>query len=77
MTSKEVATYTDFLYARPSFIEGIARVADMLGTLQEYNVSSSDQTADLRGIRADWEAVGEDLLNALVSYQGPSPDGDK
>lgn len=69
MTRKEVATHTDFLYARPSFFEGVARTVDILGILQEYNTSSSPETADLRGIRADWEAVGEDLLQALENYQ--------
>jgi len=31
--------YTDLLYARPSFLEGMARVADIGGTLQVYNES--------------------------------------
>lgn len=52
---------TGFLYARPSFIEGVARLMDVGGTLNEYNRSASDEQADARALRSDWYAVGDDL----------------
>jgi hypothetical protein len=57
--------YFGFLFARPSFLEGIARVLDLGGTLQEYNSSVSEQQADALAIGADWHVVGEDLLRAM------------
>ena len=67
MVDRNISPYTDFLYSRPSFLEGVARVADFFGALQEYNVSSSPEAADLRAMRADWLAVGDDLRKAILT----------
>jgi len=69
--SDKTSSYTDFLYARPSFLEGLARIADFFGVLQDYNTSSTPEAADERTIRADWAAVGADLWSAL--NQSPLP----
>lgn len=61
MTRKYPKSRTDFLYSRPSFVEGVARVLDFGNILNRYNSSSSPQEADKRAIRADWEAVGGDI----------------
>lgn len=52
----------DFLFARPSFVEGWARLWDFGNTLQEYN-----RTDDPDGIaiRQDWLRVGDALREAL------------
>ncbi len=57
---------SDLLYALPSFWEGIARVWDIGGTLDEYNRSLTPQQADRLALRSDWIAVGEDLRAALI-----------
>lgn len=49
------------LFARPSFIEGVARTLDIAGTLDYYNYASSGQEADRLAIRADILALREDL----------------
>lgn len=56
------------LYARPSFFEGMARLFDFGGSLNQYNYSKSPNEADLRAMEADWQMVGEDLRNALKEY---------
>jgi hypothetical protein len=59
---------TDFsyvLFARPSFIEGMARVLDIGGTLQEYNTSPSGREADALAFRADMKALRHDFSIAL------------
>lgn len=58
-----------FLFARPSFIEGAARVLDMGGTLQIYNESKTADEADRKAMKKDWEAVGEDVVNAAREYE--------
>jgi len=60
--------YSDFLFARPSFLEGIARIFDFGNTLNEYNSSPSDDIADEVALRMDWGAVGDNLRNALREY---------
>jgi len=51
---------TGFLFADPSFAEGVARLGDFSGTLNRYNTSSSPEKADRRAMRADIEAVRAD-----------------
>ncbi len=58
-----------YLFARPSFLTGIARILDPLGTLNEYNTSQEDQLADYRALRSDWSAVGDDLKTAVQQYE--------
>lgn len=57
------------LYARPSFWEGLARLLDVGGTLNEYNYSDSDEEADVRAILSDWEAVGKDIRAAIKKFE--------
>lgn len=56
---------TDFLFARPSFVEGISRVLDFGGTLNEYNRKSSPQEADSNAILNDFLMVGNDITTAI------------
>jgi hypothetical protein len=53
-----------FLFAEPSFAEGMARVLDLGGNLNEYNRSLTDKQADFWAIYADWRATGEDIRAA-------------
>lgn len=57
--------YFGFLFARPSFVEGVARALDLGGTLQEYNSATSPEQADALALGADWHVVGRDLLRAM------------
>lgn len=52
------------LYSQPSFLEGMARLVDFAGSLNNYNISRTPEEADGRAILSDWEAVGFDLLTA-------------
>lgn len=58
-----------FLFACPSFAEGVARVMDLGSTLQIYNESKSEKEADLKALKNDWKAVGEDILYAIDKYE--------
>jgi len=55
----------DFLFARPSFLEGLARTIDVGGTLQEYNRCVTPEQADACAILNDWRAVGNDMRKVL------------
>jgi hypothetical protein len=57
---------TGFLYARPSFLEGMARIADVGNLLNEYNSSLSEEQADYLALKADWAMVGRDLSDAIA-----------
>jgi len=55
---------TDFLYARPSAIEGIGRNIDFFGSLNSYNYSASGEVADKAALASDFLAVYMDFYKA-------------
>ena len=57
---------SEFLFARPSFIEGMARILDLGGTLQEYNKSRNAAEADAIALTNDARAIGNDLRRAVA-----------
>ena len=61
---------SDLLFARPSFIEGVARILDFSGTLNEYNSCDTGEEADARAILSDWQAVGSDIEDASKKFDG-------
>ncbi len=66
--------HSDFLYARPSFFEGMARIMDIGGTLNEYNASRTGAEADVIALMMDWNAVGQDLRRAIGEYETEEAD---
>lgn len=62
-----LSNYTGFLFARPSFLEGIGRLFDIGGTLNEYNTSPTPQEADRIALTADWMSVGDALTSAMAA----------
>ena len=60
----------DIIYARPSFIRGVARLFDFGGTLNIYHYQQDEDPAeaDARAIASDWEAVGKDIADAIEKY---------
>lgn len=61
--------YSTYLFARPSVLEGVARLIDVGGTLNEYNTSSTPGQSDARALRSDWLAVGADLEQAIETFE--------
>lgn len=59
-----------FLFARPSFLEGVARIIDVGNTLNEYSQSPDGKTADALALRADWRIIGDDLRMAMKDLEG-------
>ncbi len=57
------------LFAMPSVLEGIGSVMDLTGNCHHYNENKSPSEADSAALKADWEAVGGDLQQALESLQ--------
>ena len=55
---------TDFLFARPSYLSGVASVYDLWGQSVEYNTSATPAEADANAIFSDWAVVGQDILDA-------------
>lgn len=60
--------HSDFLFATPSFAEGMGRLVDFGNTLTEYNRTRSSAEADQRAITQDWLAVGDDIRGAIAEF---------
>ena len=56
-----------FLFSNPSLLSGMARVLDLGGTLNEYNVSATAEQADRLAIKSDWAIVGADIMKAVTT----------
>lgn len=58
--------HSDFLFAHPSRLAGLARLLDLFGTFDDYNVSRTRPIADARAMYADWVMTGQDIRNAIA-----------
>ena len=56
---------SDFLFARPSILEGIGRNLDLFGTMQVYNSYDTPAEADEAAFLADLAALRGDARNAF------------
>ena len=69
-----MGTGSDFLFARPSFWSGIARLLDLWGAFDDYNRSRTPVEADRRALYSDWYIVGQDILAASEQFEGELED---
>ena len=60
---------TDYLYARPSFLSGVARLFDFFGLFTRYNFSRTEEEADAKALYSDWRAIGQDLALAMRRFE--------
>ena len=65
--------YYRFNCARPSFIEGMARVLDMGGTLNVYRTMPvtrpTPQEETVIALRRQWVAVGQYMRDAIGEFE--------
>lgn len=62
---RDLLPYSRFLFARPSALEGMARLVDFGNTLDFYHFSQTGEEADALALYADWCAVGHDVRKAI------------
>ncbi len=62
-----------YLYAAPSFVEGIARLVDFCGALDQYNSSTTSSKADSNAIASDWKVVGNDFSRVIKAHNIKKP----
>ncbi len=60
---------SDFLFARPSAVSGVARFFDFSGTFDAYNNSATPDEADAKAMYADWAVVGDSIRSAACSVK--------
>ena len=58
---------TDSLFVKPSFVNGLASIGNLAGTLL-CNASETSDDADRQALASDWQIVGMDISEALDTY---------
>ena len=58
-------SHASFRFPMPSFLSGLARTLDFMGTLDDYQWDTSDERLDALALYHDWSAVGDDLGAAM------------
>ncbi len=66
---KESRRTLGVLYADPSALSGVARLVDLMGVFDDYNMGTSGEEADLRALRSDWLALGHDMRTAMKEWE--------
>lgn len=61
----EYQPHAYYLFVKPSFGQGLARIWDFRARLSMYNISTTPAEADLKALLSDWLAVGQDLNGAI------------
>jgi hypothetical protein len=59
---------SSFLFANPSWKEGVGRLVDFGNSLTEYNRTNAPEDPDTRAIAQDWLAVGGAIVTALALF---------
>ena len=60
---------TDFLFSRPSFIDGVISIVDLIGISPDYNSSTTPEEADRRARQADIKALKKDFETAYCKVK--------
>lgn len=63
---------SDYLFSRPSFLSGMARVGDLHAQYDAYNESPTPREADENATLSDWAALGNDMREA-AAQEFPTP----
>lgn len=53
----------------PSFADGFASIVDMTPSTERYNQDDTPKEADVNSLKADWQAVGDDLREVIKKYE--------
>ena len=56
-------------YARPTFLEGLARIMDFGNSLNQYPRFRTAREADAFALRSDWIMVGQDISEAICEFE--------
>ena len=59
--TEDLGYRSTFLFAYPTWKEGVGRLMDFGDALTEYNSSPTPEDADIRALWMDWASVGDDL----------------
>jgi hypothetical protein len=54
---------------RSAFLDGLARVFDLGGTLHRRRYVSTGFAKDVEAMRSDWVSIGNDMRSAIAKFE--------
>lgn len=60
--------YTNRLFCQSTLLTGLGSVFNIVGNYYDFNYSSTPEDADQEALEADWEAVSDDIMEAIRTY---------
>lgn len=62
-------------FVMPSTLQGVGTVIDIAGTAESsnYRLYSTPGVSDAKGLKSDWQAVGDHLRRAMMEVEGERP----
>ncbi len=57
---------SEFLFAQPSWLSGLARTLDVAGQFDSYNDSPTGTIADQKAWLNDWRDIGRSFVEAVM-----------
>ena len=60
---------SDYLFAQPSYLSGVARLLDLGGIYDDYNTSASPLIAEETAMMADALATARDIFSARQAME--------
>lgn len=60
---------SDFSFAMPGFLSGIASVLDLSGNLRWHGYGGNGAGADFEALYSDYRIVGHDIEEAMRAYE--------
>jgi hypothetical protein len=69
-----VGTLRRYGFVMPSTLQGVGSVVDIAGTaeLSNYRLHPTPKASDAKGLRSDWQTVGDHLRRAM-ELEGERP----
>lgn len=68
---------TDFLLPNNNFLIGMGSILNLVGSYFEYNYSDSSDEADLKALESDWQNIGADIKDSIISFKESESDSNK
>jgi hypothetical protein len=69
MIKKNIVNNQIYLYLRPSLLNGIGRLFDLMGYTNDYSVLNRYIESDFDTFKSDWLQIGKDIRTSIDSYK--------
>ncbi|WP_456314687.1 hypothetical protein [Pseudomonas shirazensis] len=74
MKKRKIIYRSSFLLPNNNFIVGLGSVLNIAGNYFDYDVSKTENEADLKALHSDWQNVGNDIKKSKEKFEKDNKD---